>query len=92
VKVALAQKGAAGFVVLLLTLCTLVVPAAVDPVPLPVAHAALVARHAAITTVPSGSTSVQPGNVKKGVRLGPVLWALPAVAVLCAAVATPLAL
>jgi hypothetical protein len=55
-----------------------------------------VALHAAITTVPSGSTSVPSGNAKsnakRGVRLGPILWAVPAIAVLGAAVATPLVL
>jgi hypothetical protein len=97
VKGASPRIGAAAFVLIpLLTLCTVFVPAAAAPhpdrVPPPFAHAALVARHTVTTTRPNGSTTVPPDNAKKGVRLGPVLWALPAVAVLCAAVATPLAL
>jgi hypothetical protein len=79
---------------LLFTLCGLVVPAAASTVPvsIPLAQVAPVVRPAAIATASNGSTSVPPGNTKKGVRLGPILWAVPAVAVLCAAVATPLAL
>jgi hypothetical protein len=94
-KAASARGVAAGLtLVLFISLCSLDVPAAATPVqaPLPRAQIAPVALHTASTTVPNSSTSVPPKNAKRGLRLGHILLALPAVAVLAVAVATPLAL
>jgi hypothetical protein len=85
VRAASVRTGAAALVLLVLALCGLIVPAAAAPAP-----RVVVDGHTAVTTVLTTSTSVPPVHTKKGVRLGPILWAVPAVAVLAAAVATPL--
>jgi hypothetical protein len=88
VRAASVRTGAAVLVLLVVALCGLSVPAAAataGPAP-----RAIVYGHTAITTVLTSSTSVPSVGPKKGVRFGPILWAVPAVAVLAAAVATPL--
>jgi hypothetical protein len=85
VRAASVRTGAAVLVLLVVALCGLIVPAAAGPAPRAIVHG-----HTAITTVLTSSTSVPSVGPKKGVRFGPILWAVPAVAVLAAAVATPL--
>jgi hypothetical protein len=71
---------------LLVALCSVVVP------PSAASPCLRVVAHAAMTAASGGSTSVPSGHAKKGVSLSSVGWAVLAVVVLAAAVATPLAL
>jgi hypothetical protein len=86
VRAGRARTGGVVLILLVLAACSFIVPAAAIAVPS--AHAV---RHGAVT-VANGSTSVPPGAHKKAVKLSSVVWAVLAVAVLAAAVATPLAL
>ena len=82
-----ARTGVVALVLLVLAACSLVVPTAAAPVSL--AHTARPVANATVSTV---TTSVPTGHAKKGIQLGSFVWALPAVAVLAAAVAAPLVL
>jgi hypothetical protein len=83
-----ARTGAVALVLLVLAVCSFAVPAAGAPAAPP----SQIVRHTAVIAVANGSTTVPASHPKKAVKLGSVLWAVLAVAVLAAAVATPLLL